>query len=126
MDLANTLKKVAFETLPTIVPGLEQTATYQKYTGTAWNAAKKATVDAFSEITGLKVVKIDDKVEPVQVGEVWVRKRQQMYLIKKEDLPSTVTTSDVLKDKLTVDGVTMQIVYVEPLLDSFYLINTEL
>lgn len=126
MNLAETLEKVAFETLPGIVPGLEQPATYRKYAGTAYDATKKATVDTFTDTTGVRVVKIDDKIEPVRVGESWIRKRQQMYLIKKEDLPSTVTDATVLRDKLVVNNVTMQITYVEPLLDAFYLITTEL
>lgn len=125
MNIASLLGKVAFETLPNMLSGLKDTVTYRRYLTTAYDSDAKASIDTYDDTEDVEAIKIDDKVEYQQAGSTTQRKRIQTYLLKTADLSSQVTPSSAMRDKLVLSGVTKNVIYVEPILDAFLMVDVE-
>ena len=119
--------KTVTETVPGILPELWKSGTYKKYTGTAWDDVEKASVETYASTENLNFLQVDDTIRQELEGTgTVITRRVREYFTEVAGLPDGVTPASAMKDRITIDGVDMRIIRLEPILSGLYSIEVEL
>lgn len=126
MNIKNIIDTVVFGTLPSMVDGVEESATYKHFLEATYDNANECTVNSYTDYSGVTAIKIDDTIRPVKLENgSYLSQRVKIYLVKKAQMPSDIVPSEVMGDLLEIDDVQMHIIQVEPLLSDYFFIYVE-